>query len=341
MKKNQQYEWIASYLAGELSPSQQLELEQWLQTDAQHQRLFDETKQLWEAAANYDHEVYEGDDKTAWQQFESKMDWQEKKSTPSVQTAKVIPISPFKQWSRIAAILLFAFVAGWWLYQSNGNSQHNWQLVSTMDGQKKTVTLPDGSTVELNENSQLSYINNFVNNRQLILRGEAFFDVVRDEAHPFSIESEKTMTTVLGTSFNIRAYPNEAFVEVYVATGKVSFSENLGHQTPLLLEKENTGTLNKKDWTLQKENTTQSNALAWKSKTLIFEDAPLQNVIADLNRCYGKPIVVQNDKLNNCRFKGTFEQAQLKEILQALEFALDITTEKQDETYLLQGAGCE
>lgn len=201
--------------------------------------------------------------------------------------------------------------------------------------------MPDGSTVQLNENSQLSYINNFVNNRQLILRGEAFFDVVRDEAHPFSIESEKTMTTVLGTSFNIRAYPNEAFVEVYVATGKVSFSENLGHQTPLLLEKENTGTLNKKDWTLQKENTTQSNALAWRSKTLIFEDAPLQNVIADLNRCYGKPIVVQNDKLNNCRFKGTFEQAQLKEILQALEFALDITTEKQDETYLLQGAGCE
>ncbi len=91
------------------------------------------------------------------------------------------------------------------------------------------VELPDGSTIFLNRNSQLSYRSNFNGRgRNVNLKGEAFFEIAPDATKPFIIDAGNARVRVVGTSFNVITRNSESAVEVYVKTGKVLLSDNSG-----------------------------------------------------------------------------------------------------------------
>lgn len=339
MKENLQYEHIAKYLAGELSDDEKILFEQWLQEKEENQQLLKEYQQLYKSSNNYE-DNFEVNTTEAWQKFESNMNWNQENDTSEADTiAKEITMYSRNLW-RIAAVFLFMAVGLLWIFQSNQNST-DWLVAQTMDSEKKEIQLPDGSSVWLNENTRLTYAPDFATNRQLTLQGEAFFDVQRDEEHPFVIESEQTITKVLGTSFNVRAYPNESFVEVNVASGKVSFAQTRSNKKPLILEKQELGRLDKSKWELQEYKMTDNNKLAWRTRNLTFKDTPLQTILDDIAHSYGITIKVENDQLNNCHFTGEFNDTNLQEVIQSIEFALNLQVNAENGIYTFSGEGCE
>ena len=181
-------------------------------------------------------------------------------------------------------------------------------------GVTETV-LPDGSEIAINESSRLTYPKKFVKTeRKVILEGEAFFEVKRDEEKPFRVEANDVLITVLGTSFNVRAIQEEKIVEVWVETGKVMVT-NPGRTESIILINGEKGIYNRELDKLEKIIESEPNTLFWKTKTLIFRKTPLNRVFQTLERVYSVTIKVDNQKILNCRLTGRFKNQSIDESL--------------------------
>ena len=152
----------------------------------------------------------------AWEKLNERIEAAERPVIP-------LPVkrTPFlSTFARIAAMVIIIAGAGWLLFEVAAPQKIT--LTSDSDQKNIEVLLSDGSTVFLNRNSSLTYPKNFRSGtRKVSLKGEAFFDIARDEEHPFIIDAGKAKIRVLGTSFNVITENAENEVEVYVASGKV------------------------------------------------------------------------------------------------------------------------
>jgi len=117
----------------------------------------------------------------------------------------------------------------------------NWQTKTVPNGQKLSLTLWDGTVVKVNSGSTISFPEEFSDSlREVHLEGEAFFEVNRDILRPFIIKSGNVETVVLGTSFNVNAYPNQEQIKVAVAEGKVKVvgsNEANGEESEVIITK--------------------------------------------------------------------------------------------------------
>lgn len=139
--------------------------------------------------------------------------------------ARVVKFHSFKRLIKVATMLVVMLSVTMIAYNYRDSifkPEVTYQLTVTSPGIKKEVLLPDQSVIYLNAASSLSVPSDFGDKkREVILIGEAFFKIHKDPSHPFIIHSGKILTTVLGTSFNIKAYEEDKNVEISVATGKV------------------------------------------------------------------------------------------------------------------------
>lgn len=195
---------------------------------------------------------------------------------------------------------------------------------STPRGNKKIITLPDGSTVVLNADSKLTYGSDFATNRTITLEGEGFFDVVRDEEHPFTVITDNIATTALGTSFNIKAYDGNPGIQVTLATGKVRVENSLD-QNHLEIQPGEAVFYSEDKNTFEKNNVDLSDFLSWKEGILQFEKTPFNLVVEDLERWYGVEIKIIGDKkLPEYKCSGTFKPHEyLSNVLKVLSYSVD------------------
>jgi ferric-dicitrate binding protein FerR (iron transport regulator) len=201
--------------------------------------------------------------------------------------------------------------------------------------------LPDGSSVWLNKNSTLTFANDFEVNRSVELFGEGFFKVQYDPSNPFVIKTGNTQTRVQGTSFNVRSYEAETSVEVTVVDGKVSFDfqkNKEGHQ--IVLQKNKKATYDKVRQIADTTEVTDQNFVAWKTKSLKFDNAPLSKVISDLDRYAEEEINIENEAVLNCHYTGSFQNEEIEEIISAITYSLDLQIRKTEDGYMLTGPGC-
>ncbi len=333
-------ELIAKYLSGEVSPDEKKELMSWVEQSDANRVFFEETIQLWSISDNYS-DAFEADITEAWTVLEQKLDAQ-KRSLTSGESSKQTQIMPL--WQKvvsIAAVGLAALVAAYWLFQQPFSPESDLQILQTGLGEQQEVLLPDSSRVFLNENTVLSYSTAFAE-RQVQLAGEAFFEVKRLKERPFEVISPSTKTVVLGTSFNVRAYPEEEQIEVTVETGKVLLAEQTeAEESKVLLNAGTSGIYHKTSKELVKTETKLDNAIAWKTKKLNFVEASMREVIADLERYFDIDIQTPNESLLNCPYTGDFPNPELENVLTAIGFAIDAELQQKDSMYILQGQGCE
>ena len=154
------------------------------------------------------------------------------------------------------------------------------------------VSLPDGSKIYLNRNSELNYRKNFgKHGRNVKLAGEAFFEISPDKSKPFIIDAGNAKVKVLGTSFNVITNNRESAVEVFVKTGKVLVSDNSGSQT-LQLDPGYVGTVSSRAAVKTVNN--NPNYLAWKTGELVYSGQKLSVVFSDLKRVYNMDIVADD-----------------------------------------------
>lgn len=226
-----------------------------------------------------------------------------------------------RYWMAAASVVLL--LIGFGTYFVTDRNSPEWVAVATQPGQIMDVYLPDSTQISLAGNSSIRYDKKaYGKDRRVVeMRGKAFFQVTRNEARPFSVYTERTVVTVLGTSFQINEQPGGT--DVNVVTGKVSFGATCNETDKVILTAGMSASYspeNREITIVQEENL---NNLAWKTRLLRFNDTPLDRVIDDLNECYQVKIV---DKAGARPLKltATFNGLPLEEVLMIINQTLDI-----------------
>ena len=213
--------------------------------------------------------------------------------------------------------------------------------VMTKSGSRTQIQLPDGSTVWLNASSNLTYDKNFGNSlREVNLTGEAFFDVVKDASHPFIIHTKVIDVKVLGTQFNVKAYPNDAYTEASLIRGSVEVTiKNRPNEKHYLKPNEKVSVANNIDQAPEKtvrtkplistEGLTYYHAdntiieTSWVDNRLIFqENETFRDVAKKMERWFGGiSITFADDEVGDYRIYGSFTDETVTQALDALREA--------------------
>jgi len=243
---------------------------------------------------------------------------------------------------RVAAAILVAVllsVAGYEIVANRSASPKMLEISST-DQIVKSFILPDGTLVSLNSNTQLKYPKKFgKETREVSIEGEAFFEVKPNKNKPFIIHAGNAQIKVLGTSFNVSAYPRAKLIEVIVETGKVQVLNNLTEPkltNELILNPGDKGTLVFSSNALLKTTNQDPNFMAWKTHNLIFRATSLSEVIGNLEKVYKVNIRLDNPKLNGLLLTAHFNDYPLEFILKVIETTFQMETQKIDGQYILK-----
>ena len=337
MQEDQYNELIAKYLSGNMNTEESARLMAWKEEHVTNQAIFDEIQDIWEATA--DLEVDLSFKAPNWSDFEQKLSIEA--SVDEMPTVK--PARFRKIFFRIAATLLFLVTAGIaWQFFSKRAPNSNPIAIITPLGERQEITLPDGSQIWVNQNSRVVY-DSFFEQRLVHLEGEAFFEVTPDKERPFVIRSGETSTTVVGTSFNVRAYPDEPQIEVTVETGEVFVQKTANQEQKITLQANQSGIYYKQTDSLQTTPQKISNAQAWKKQRLVYENSPLSNVKTDLERYFNITIIVNNPALLKCtwKFNQMTDRPDLETIFNMLSYNLELQVSKNKDTYIWDGPGCQ
>ena len=273
---------------------------------------------------------------SAWEKVQNKI--QIKSSNKKVRFSRLIS-NPVM---RIAAALLFAVILSVAGYNMFTNWRASGQMIELTSSTQsvKTVTLPDGTLVSLNSDTQLSYPKRFGNHtREVSIIGEAFFDVQPNKRKPFIIHAGKALIKVLGTSFNVNAYPDSQLMVVIVNTGKVQVRNNIDESkqsNELILNPGDKGTLVLSNNAMSKTTNENLNFMAWKTHDLIFKATSLGEVIGLLEKVYKVSIHLNDPKLNELLLTAHFNNYSLDFILKVIEATFQMETQKIDGQYILK-----
>ena len=244
---------------------------------------------------------------------------------------------------KIAASVLMIIGIGLGGYFANRDApvpEIAWMEKSTRKGQRASITLMDGTKVYLNANSKISFPEQFSHNkREVILEGEAFFEVARNVTQPFTVQSGELTTTVLGTSFNIRAFAGEPLA-VSVATGKVKVnaSDKRGHSEEVFLTPNQQafydGQLSKKDIDIHQ-------FIAWKDKIIRFDDVSLAEAALVLENWFGVSIQIEGENIKHCKINGQYIDENLINIMESFKHILGIEYQfSSGRNLIIEGKGC-
>lgn len=184
------------------------------------------------------------------------------------------------------------------------------------------VTLPDGSTVKLNASTRIDYPESFsADVRKVKLSGEAFFEVTRDTLHPFIIETLSASVEVLGTSFNVSAYPSAGLVEVNVKTGKVKLTQHIegksDHKTSIL-QAGKRGWIKIADREIGQAEALSPNYSAWITKEISFQRTPLAEAFSVLENTYHVKINMENSEIGRIPYTANFADLKLDYIIDVI-----------------------
>ena len=272
--------------------------------------------------------------------------WQEMKTIIKIDSdargAWTIRIFPWIARVAAAVILVLGFTYIFYQYQNFSSDDLNIQtMVQTNDSDQKVVKLPDGSIIWLNRNSELLYPEIFDGEiRTIYLKGEAFFEVTPNKEKPTIVHAGSSKTTVLGTSFNLRAYSKKDDVKLTVVSGKVTFALADDKEKVIVLPG-NMASLDNESKLVALGPIIDLNFLSWKSKHLTFNDSPIAELIKQLERHYGIKISVQNPAILNCRFTGDFHETDIENVIKIITRATGTTYELIEGQYIIMGSGCK
>ncbi len=262
---------------------------------------------------------------------------------------EILFIGKFRLVMRYAAVFILAFGLSWlvhlyfWNRTAAPPIADQIQRMEVPYGSKSRVVLPDGSVVNLNSGSSLKYSSSDFNsaNRSVLLTGEGFFSVTKDSARPFYVITPGIKVKVLGTTFNIKAYPDEnieeatlvsGMVEIYASSDKTEKGKSIvlkPNQKAVFLKSKNdfltsdTGMVSPsvipvklKTVDLQPSSRTEQ-TISWKENKLIFDNEPFSSLVIRIERWYDVKILVNDPELNSARFTGKFDKETLEQVLNA------------------------
>jgi ferric-dicitrate binding protein FerR (iron transport regulator) len=254
---------------------------------------------------------------------------------PFTQERKTLPFSsPFLKYAAAAALILVTVGFSYWGLRTESAFRQQylaWSvepalLLQTESGERKSLRLPDGTHLYLNGDSHASYKAGAFNknNREIWLTGEAFFEVAKNPGKPFIVHSPNGMkTTVLGTSFNLKAYPGLDEQVVSVCTGKVLVAKDGGEA--LRITSGEKAVFNKPGNTLAAGTTDGNMAASWRNGNIVFDCAGKEEIALRIRQRFGKEVVIQNNVLSATHFIASYpSHTTLEQIVRAIALTAEV-----------------
>tara|TARA_R110002050_G_scaffold10071_1_gene34956 strand:+ start:3495 stop:4700 length:1206 start_codon:yes stop_codon:yes gene_type:complete len=205
-------------------------------------------------------------------------------------------------------------------------------------GKKFELVLSDGSKVHLNAGTSLRYPVQFIpgQDRQVFLKGEAFFDVAKDRNNPFIINSGDLNIRVLGTKFNVSAYEEDELTEVVLVEGSVGLynkSEEF-HRDSFLLTPGNKGSFDKQRNLIDSQEVITGLYTSWMTGELVFRNMTFENILKKMERNYNVTITNNNLDINQEKFNASFKNAPIEKVMEYFRsiYNLDFTINGKEIT---------
>ncbi len=320
---------IYKYLSGNATDIEVKNLESWVLADPSNKAYFIANKKAWmlsgmkndKSAINVDQ---------IWKETSKKL----------FNEGKVVALKQKQNrrlWFASAAAIALLILSGLWLFNEVlGNAP----LIVKANDKIKSVELPDGSLVTLNQSSTLTYRKSKEGTqRKVSLEGAAFFDVARDESKPFIIAAKGVEVEVLGTSFYIDAREGQNEIQVIVKSGSVAVQSGSSKE---ILKAGEKAVWYKSTGILEKETNKDQNFTSITTNTLVFNQTKLEEVVFALNRQFNANISIQNEALKDCTLIATYTNKSLEAILKILEKSLrGIKVSKTNNKFIITGTTCE
>lgn len=304
-------EIVGRYLAGKESEDDRRELKNWLDEDEANRELFHEInneKNISSAIELFDSfNVY-----AAWKKY---------MHTHALSSYRKTII----RW-QVAAVFFFLVGCGGVIaYLTTTTGERSFTTVSTNKGQNSKVTLPDGSIVWVSSGTTLSYNTNFgEKERSIKLSGEAFFEIAKNKDKPLVVDCNDLKIRVLGTKFDVSAYPEDHSVDVVLESGSVELTSGTNQSLKKQLVP---GEMARFD-VVRKELVVSREAnykfTSWKDGILIFRDDSMGEVLKKLERWYNIDIKVESPNINQLVFNATIVNENVEDIFDLIKFSCGI-----------------
>ena len=200
------------------------------------------------------------------------------------------------------------------------------------------LTLADGTQLTLNRGAQLIYPEKFAGRtREIFLSGEAYFDVAHDKKHPFIVRAGDLKIKVLGTKFNIEAYPDSETITTTLLEGSVEVESRLSRECIRMVPSQQlsydiqSGEMKLSTISDSKE------PVRWKDNVWVLHQTPFTQVCHRLEQMFNVKIVIMNDKFIGKKFTGEFRFGDsLESILEVIRITTPFTYEREEDTIILK-----
>lgn len=245
-----------------------------------------------------------------------------------------------KRWA-LAAAATVLLIAGFFAYNRfQGAQQEPDDKIAVTHTVPRTesryLLLPDSTEVWLNAASSIEYPETFDASRRVVtLKGEAFFDVKHADRVPFIINTGKVTTEVLGTAFNIKAYPDMEKITVSVKRGKVRVS--VAEKQVATLEQGQEVSVTPNVELVKEKLIGESDAAVWQQGKLVYDDDTLGDIAKDMERVFGVGVVVESSYLKSLRVTTSFMREDgIEKALQVLCTLVEAELVQEKEVYFIK-----
>lgn len=344
---------LVHYFAGELSAEEAAEIEAWMEGDPERKRRVARLRRIWDAAERPPDE--RPNVEAMWDRLTRRMGTVgvDRRAQYIQQGAArrarhgrrdrhrglvrrlfgtSVPIS-------VAAVVIGLVVLAVWFFSERSpveGQSPGMREIATEAGQRARISLGDGTQIILNGESLLTLPPEFAEDERLVtLRGEAYFDVAQDAARPFLVQVDGAEVRVLGTQFDVGAYPSDEIVRVVVAEGKVVVrSKHPRSSERLTLSGRQMATLSERDEGFVHRDVDPFPYLAWTKGQLVFRDARFDEVARRLRSWYGIPVEFVGSSESVDRLNATFTDEPVSEALSIIAETLDLRYEREGRSVI-------
>ena len=316
------------YLQGTCSPEEEQLFDTWLQASEQNRNLFYETRVSWYAS------------RIEYFGLEKQLDRATAILIGNIQHSdRQRRRKIYLQWGRYAAIFISAIAIAW-LFLVQHHFKKNTEVLITASvkhtDSSKLVMLNDGTRVWLNSNSTIRYPPQFLNGERTVsLQGEAYFEVTHDTAHPFVIHTSDISIKVLGTTFNVQAYPGESHAEAVLVRGKIAIGDSVGNGLVVIAPGQ-MARFEKNNHKLTVKNVNTDAYTSWRHGQITLTAASLKAIVRKLSELYEVRFSIDSSLADITAYNFTFSKGKpVMEVMDMLCFVAPIRYQMQGKEILI------
>lgn len=286
MKEDMTEDLLIRYILEEADAKERLQVEAWLRGSNDHLKRFEQTRFLLDNSKRLA-QTSPLTEEEGWERFKVKR--------AGSRPGQVKPLNKYTRWLQAAAAVLIVAAGSWaaWYY---ARAPHNTWTTITANEKVVNDTLADGSVIQLNKHSSISY-----SGRTVRLTGEAFFKVVHNAGNPFKVYTRDVSITDIGTAFNVKADAGK--VEVIVESGVVRVSQKA---SSVILKQKQMVVVKPGSTPLQPEDNNDLLYQYYRTNEFVTDHTPLGRLVKVLNEAYGANIQLEGRGLGDVPISGAY-----------------------------------